>query len=79
MDVLDPQQHRPLLAEPRDELEERVEEAALGLAALGLGLGRRLADLRVEPGELGPGRLGELLEDRLAAAVQRAQSATRGA
>ena len=40
----------------RDQLEEGVEEAALGLAALGLRLARRLAELRDQPRELGAGR-----------------------
>ena len=41
VDVLDPQEHRLLGAEARDQLEEGVEEAPLGLAALGLRLAGR--------------------------------------
>ncbi len=73
VDVLDPEQRRALGAEPRDQLEEGVEEPPLRLAALALGLGRGLADRRVEAGELGPGGAGELVEDRRAGPLQRAQ------
>ena len=60
-------------AEPVGQLEEGVEESALCLAALGLGLGRWLADLGVEPGQLGPRARRDLLEHRVAGALQRPQ------
>ena len=69
VDVLDPEQHRTLLGEPVGELEEGVEEPALSLAAFGLGLGRRLADLGVEARQLRPGARRDLLEHRLAGAL----------
>ena len=73
MDVLDPQQHRALCPERRDQLEEGIEEAALDLAALGLRLAGRLPELGDQAGELGARHVGELLEDGVARSLQRAQ------
>ena len=73
MDVLDPQQHRALGPERRDQLEEGIEEAALDLPALGLRLAGRLPELGDQAGELGAGHVGELVEHGVARALQRPQ------
>ena len=80
MDVLDPEQDRPLFAEAREQLEERLEQPDLRFTALAVGGGcvGRPADLGTEPGELRPALVAELVQDRLAGPVERAQRRDEG-